>query len=71
MIFEKSPNSSGNQATVHSVDPREMSAVEGGWCGTPVPGSFPPVPNPGPDPWSMTRLGDLGRLAGFGAIAHR
>ena len=31
----------------------ELERVSGGWCGTPVPGTFPiPVTGPDPTPWS-------------------
>ena len=51
------------------VDQKDLGRIEGGWCGTPVPGSLPPVPNPGPDPW-FNRLGDIGQLGSIGQLGH-
>ena len=41
----------------------EIEQVNGGWCGTPVPGTFPvPITGPDPTPWSPAIV-DLANVA--------
>ena len=47
---------------LRSLDHHELEQVEGGWCGTPVPGT---LPIPEPDPWFRSPVIDMGRLGGI------
>jgi hypothetical protein len=53
-------------AATRELGTGELEQIEGGWCGTPVPGKIPVGPSPGPNPWDFGQLGDLGRIGQVG-----
>ena len=54
----KSSGVGGAAGQLLSTD--ELEHVNGGWCGTPVPGIIPvPQPEPDPEPWYQMTLADI------------
>jgi hypothetical protein len=66
-MIERTMNHGSADATaIRDLDSRDLAQIEGGWCGTPVPGQIPIGPTPGPNPWDFGQLGDLGRIGQVG-----